>query len=139
MKPTREKSVSKSFNQVKEGLSFLFKHKTIWNTVIIFSAVNAIYDVLFNYYQPVMKLSEIPLSYFGVIYVFINIFGFLGAGLYAKMKSRFDWKSIMIIYLIVNLISSLLFGAQIAVLAIVSIALLTFFAGSYDIYREYHS
>jgi len=134
VEPTREKSISKSLNQVKEGLNFLFKHKTIWYIVIIFSAVNAIYDVLFNYYQPVMELSEIPLAYFGIIYVFINIFGFLGAGLYAKMKSRFDWKSIMIIYLAVNLISSLLFGAQIAILTVVSIALLTFFAGSYDIY-----
>ncbi|MFA7169410.1 MAG: MFS transporter [Candidatus Paceibacterota bacterium] len=132
--PIQEKSISKSLNQVKEGFNFLFKNKIIWNTVIIFSAVNAIYDVLFNYYQPVMKLSEIPLSYFGIIYVFINIFGFLGAGLYPKIKSRLSWREIMATYLVVNMIASLFFGTQIAILVVVSIALLTFFAGSYDIY-----
>lgn len=132
--PTREKSISRSFDQVKEGLFYLLKHKTIWNTVIVFSVVGAIWDVLFNYYQPVMQASGIPLSYFSVVYIFVSIFGLLGASLYQKMKSKIDWKGIMLVYLFIDLVSSLFFGTQIAVLVILSIALLTFASGSFDIY-----
>jgi len=132
--PTREESISKSFNQIKEGLNYLLEHKTIWTIVVIFSVVNAIYDILLNYYQPVMQVSKIPLIYFGVIYVFINIFGFLGAHFYQKIKSKIDWRGIMIAYLLIDFIVSLFFGTQIAALVLFSIALLTFFAGFYDIF-----
>lgn len=132
--PIREKSISKSFDQIKEGLAYLLKHKTIWNTVIVFSVVGAIWDVLFNYYQPVMQASGIPLSYFSIIYIFVSIFGFLGASFYQRMKSKIDWKGIMLVYLFVDLIASIFFGTQIAALVILSIALLTFSSGSFDIY-----
>jgi MFS family permease len=132
--PTREKSISKSFDQIKGGLNFLFKHKTIWSAIVIFSVVNAIYDVFYNYFQPVMKASEIPLAYFGIIYIFINIFGFLGASFYPRIKSKIDWKNIIIAYLIIDFVSSVFFGAQIAALVVLSVVLLTFSAGFYDIY-----
>lgn len=132
--PTREKSISKSLDQVKEGLGYLLKHKTIWSTVIVFSIVGAIWDVLFNYYQPVMQVSGIPLTYFSIVYIFVSIFGILGASFYQRMKSKVDWKGIMLVYLFIDLIASIFFGTQIAALVILSIALLTFSAGSFDIY-----
>jgi MFS family permease len=132
--PTREKSISKPLNQAKEGLGYLLKHKTIWNIIIVFSIMWAIWDVLFNYYQPIMQASKIPLAYFSIIYVFVSIFGFLGASFYQEMKSRIGWRGIMILYLFVNFVSSIFFGTQIAALVILSIALLTFSSGSFDIY-----
>lgn len=132
--PTREKSISKPLNQAREGLGYLLKHKTIWNIIITFSIMWAIWDVLFNYYQPVMQASRIPLAYFSIIYVFISAFGFLGASFYQEIKSRIGWKGIMTLYLFVNFVSSIFFGTQIAALVIFSIALLTFSSGSFDIY-----
>lgn len=132
--PVREKSISKSFDQIKEGLGYLLRHKVVWNIVIVFSVVGAIWDVLFNYYQPVMQSSGIPLSYFSIIYIFVSVSGFMGAMLYEKIKSKIDYRGIMLIYLGIDLISSLFFGAQIAALVVLSIALLTFSSGSFDIY-----
>lgn len=132
--PTREKSISKSLDQLKEGLGYLLKHKTVWNTVIIFSIMGGIWDVLFNYYQPAMQGAGIPLTYFSAVYIIVNIFGILGASLYHKIKKRVDWKGIMLIYLFVDFVSSLFFGSQIAFLVVLSIALLTFASGSFDIY-----
>ncbi len=132
--PSREKSISRSFNQIKEGFEYLFRHNTIWNAVIVFSVVDSIYDVLTNYYQPAMELSGIPVVYFGFIYVLVNVFGLLGAGLYPKMRSKIGWRSMMMLYLFANLISSLFFASRMAGLVIFAIALLTFLSASYDIY-----
>ncbi len=132
--PLREKSISKSFDQIKEGFNYLLRHKMIWNAVIVFSVVDSIYDVLSNYYQPVMELSDIPVVYFGVVYVFVNIFGFLGASLYPRIKTAVGWRDMMMIYLLTNLMASISFGIHTAGLVILAIALLTFFSGSYDIY-----
>jgi len=132
--PTREKSISKSFMQIKEGLVFLLKHKLVWNTIIIFSITGAMWDVLYDYSQPAMEASQIPVIYFGIIYAMGNIFGLLGASFYSKIKSKIDWRGVMILYLLINIIVSLFFGTQIAVLVILSISLLTFSSGSFDIF-----
>lgn len=132
--PMREKSISKSFTQIREGFVFLLKHKLVWNTIVIFSIMGAMWDVLFNYSQPAMQASQIPVIYFGIIYALGNFFGFLGASCYSKIKSKVDWRGVMILYLLIDLIVSFFFGTQIAVLAILSIALLTFSSGSFDIF-----
>lgn len=132
--PMREKSISKSFAQIKEGLIFLSKHKLIWNTIVIFSITGAMWDVLYSYSQPAMEASMIPVVYFGIIYALGNLFGLLGASFYSKIKSRIDWRGVMILYLLINLIVSFFFGTQIAILTILSVALLTFSSGSFDIF-----
>lgn len=132
--PLWEKSINKSFRQVKEGFYYLFNHKVTWNAVIVFSVVDSIFDILSNYYQPVMELSDIPIIYFGIIYLFVNVVGLLGAILYPRMSSVIDWKNMMLIYIFINLISSIFFSVHIAGLVILSIALLTFSSSSYDIY-----
>jgi MFS family permease len=132
--PSREKSISKSFTQIREGLVFLLRHKLVWNTIIIFSLTGAMWDVLFDYSQPAMEASRIPVIYFGIIYALGNIFGYLGASFYSKIKSKVDWRGVMIIYLLIDLVVSIFFGTQIAALAILSVALLTFSSGSFDIF-----
>lgn len=134
IEPLCERSISKSFNQIKEGAGFLFKHRMIWVTVVVFCFADSIQDILKNYYQPVMKASGISLTYFSIIYILVNIFGLLGAHFYPKIKSKIDWKNIMIIYLLINAICSIFFGMQIAVLVVFSIAIFTFVTASYDIY-----
>lgn len=134
VEPMHEKSISKSFAQIKEGLSFLLRHKLVWNTIIIFSITGAMWDVLFSYSQPAMEISEIPVIYFGIIYSLGNLFGLLGASFYSKIKSKIDWRGIMVMYLLIDLIVSYFFGTQIAILVILSVALLTFSSGSFDIF-----
>jgi MFS family permease len=132
--PVREKSISRSFTQIKEGLDFLLKHKLIWNTIIIFSITCAMWDVLYDYSQPAMEASRIPVIYFGIIYSLGNLFGWLGASFYPRIKSRVSWRGVMILYLLIDLVVALFFGTQIAVGAVLSIALLTFSSGSFDIF-----
>ncbi|MFA6896676.1 MAG: MFS transporter [Patescibacteria group bacterium] len=132
--PLREKSISTSLDQMKEGLHFLLRHKMIWNTIVTFSVVYATYEILVNYFQPVMAAAKVPLIYFGIVYPLVNVFGFLGAHFYPQIKSGIGWKSIMLIYLFINLFCSMIFGTKIAVLVVIAIALLVFSSGSYDIY-----
>lgn len=132
--PAWERSIGKSFRQIKEGFRYLSNHKVVWNAVIVFSVIDSTYDVLSNYYQPAMELSDIPIIYFGVIYLFVNIIGLLGATLYPKISDSLNWRSMMLTYLFINLIASISLGSQSAGLVILSIALLTFSSGSYDIY-----
>lgn len=132
--PIRKRSVSKSLAQIKEGLTFLFKHKLVWYTIVIFSIAGAVWDVLYDYSQPAMEASKIPVIYFGIIYSLGNLFGVLGASFYSRIKSKVDWKGIMMLYLLIDLAVSLFFGTQIAALVILSVALLTFSSGSFDIF-----
>lgn len=96
--PPRERSISKSFYQIKQGLEFLLKNKVVWNLIIVFSVMAAICDVLFAYYVPVLQASKVPLTNLGIISFFINALGFAGAGLYLRIKSKINWKNFMVIY-----------------------------------------
>jgi len=132
--PSREKSISKSFRQAKEGLEFLLKNRNVWNLVVIFSIMCATCDVLFNYYQPVLQASGISVAYFGIVYVFVNAFSFLGASLYPKIKSKINWKYLMVFYLLVDFVSSLFFGTQIAALVLLSVVFMSLSFGSFEIF-----
>lgn len=134
MEPPREKSLSKSFAQLREGLAFLSKHKLVWNTIVIFSVAGAMWDVLYDYSQPAMEASVIPVIYFGIIFALGNFFGLLGANFYSRIKAKVDWRGIMTMYLLIDLIVALCFGTQVAALVIFSVALLTFSSGSFDIF-----
>ena len=93
--PPREKSISQPFAHIKEGLVFLIKHKIIWYTVIVFSLVGGICELLHDFYQPVMQFAGIPLAYFGIVYFFVSAFGFLGAVVYPKLREHINWQKIM--------------------------------------------
>ena len=132
--PPREKSISQSSAQIKEGFNFLVRNKAIWNTVIIFAIMGSAFEVLFNYYQPILDLSDVPVAYFGIIYALASLLSFWGAGLYMKMRSKVDWEGMMIIYLLINFIASLLFGTQMAVLVLFAVVFLSISSGSHSIY-----
>lgn len=132
--PTREKSVSKSFNQIKEGLGFLLGKKTIWHTIIIFAVMSASCDILAEYSQPILQVSKIPVAYFGIIYLFASLFQYLGASIYPYIKSKIDWKNVMIVYLLINIICSLCFGVHPAVLVVFAILLRSIAFGSQSTY-----
>lgn len=132
--PTREKSISKSYNQIKEGLGFLLNKKTIWNTVLIFAVMSATCDVLAEYSQPVLQVSKIPVAYFGIIYLFASLFQYLGASIYPYIKSKIDWKNVMTVYLLINVICSLCFGVHPAALVVFAILLRSLAFGSQSTY-----
>lgn len=132
--PPREKSISQSFDQIKEGFTFLLKNKTIWNTIIIFAIMGSSFELLFNYYQPILNLSKVPVAYFGIIYVLASLLSFWGAGLYMKVKPKVDWKDMMVAYLLIDLTASLLFGTQMAALVLFAIIFLSISSGSQNIY-----
>lgn len=132
--PPRERSISQSFDQIKEGFSFLLKNKIIWNTIIVFAIMGSVFELLFNYYQPILNLSKVPVTYFGIIYVFASLLSFWGAGLYMKIKPKVDGKGMMIIYLLIDLVASLLFGTQTATLVLFAIVFLSISSGSQNTY-----
>jgi MFS family permease len=132
--PTREKSISKSFDQIREGLGFLFNKKTIWNTILIFAVMSASCDVLAEYSQPVLQASKIPVAYFGVIYLFASLFQYLGASIYPRIKSRINWKNVMIVYLVINIICSLFFSVHPIALVVIAILLRSISYGSQSTY-----
>lgn len=109
--PIVEKSISTSWGQVKEGVKFLRKNLAVWHLLLIFSLMVTTSNISFDYYQPVFKNMGISIFYLGAIYVFINMIGFWGAGLYPKLTKKADWKKIMEVYLLIDIASALLLGA----------------------------
>ncbi len=125
--PPREKSLSKSFRQIREGLGFLLRHKITWYAIVAFSLMAGIYELLFDYFQPVMKLAEIPVAYFGVVYFLSSSFRILGLVLYPKIRKYMDWQNIIFLYLFIALIAALSFttNSQFLVIAAVIVSSLT--------------
>ena len=108
--PSVEKSISTSWAQVKEGIRFLQKNAAMWYLILIFSLMVATASISFDYYQPIFKNMGISTFYLGALYIFINVLGFWGAGLYLKLTKKADWKKIMEIYLLIDIASALLLG-----------------------------
>ena len=110
--PPRQKSASKPLLHINEGFAFLFKHKIVWHTAIVFSLMAGVCGVLFDYYQPVMKAAGISVAYFGMVYFVANSFSFAGAFFYPKLSKYAGWKKIMLLYLAIALVAALSFATQ---------------------------
>jgi hypothetical protein len=121
--PPREKSISEPFHHIKEGLGFLLKHKMVWHTVVAFSLIGGICELLSNYYQPIMKSAGISVVYFGIIYFIANFFSLLGSVFYRKVRQLIDWKKIMFLYLFITLIATLSFTTNSQFLIIAAIVM----------------
>lgn len=132
--PLREKSINAPLRQVREGIDFLIKTKIIWQLIIIFSIMVATSDVLYTFYQPVLRAAEIPIMYLGAAYFLINALGYLSASLYIKIKNKIGWKAFMVFYLAAALLSSFFLGTQLIILILLAIVLLSFSFGSQNIF-----
>lgn len=132
VEPFREKSISTPYRQVREGLNFLRTTRMAWKLIVIFSLMVAASDVLFDYYQPALRLSGASVLSLGVIYFFVNLLGVVGASLYMKVRAQIDWKSMMILFLSVSVVSSLLLGSQYLPLVLLAITLLSFSFSAQD-------
>ena len=132
--PPREKSLSKSFRQIREGLGFLLRHKVTWYAIIVFSLMAGIYELLFDYFQPVMKLAEIPVAYFGVVYFLSSSFRILGLVLYPKIRKYMDWQKIIFLYLFIALIAALSFTTNSQFLVITAIIISSLTLSSQDVF-----
>jgi len=132
--PRREKSISRSFRQIREGLGFLLHHKLTWYAIIVFSLMAGIHELLFNYYQPVMQLARIPVAYFGVIYFISSALSILGLVIYPKVREYLDWRKTIFLYLIIALITALSFAANSYFLIIAAIIISSFSHSSQDVF-----
>lgn len=132
--PPREKSISKSFRQIRQGVDFLLQKKQVWYLIIIFSLMLATCDTVYSYYQPALQAAGIAVADLGIVYFFVNVLSFCGAGIYERVRKRIDWKSIMAIYLAIGLLSSLCFSTQSAVPVILAILLLSVSFGTMNVY-----
>ncbi len=132
--PPREKSLSKSFRQIREGLGFLLRHKVTWYAIIVFSLMAGIYELLFDYFQPVMKLAEIPVAYFGFVYFLSSSFSILGLVLYPKIRKYMDWQKIIFLYLFIALIAALSFTTNSQFLVITAIIISSLTLSSQDVF-----
>ncbi len=132
--PHREKSISRSFRQIKEGLGFLLHHKITWYAIIVFSLMAGTHELLFNYYQPVMQLAEIPVAYFGIIYFVSSALSILGLVFYPKVREYLDWRKTIFAYLIIALVTALSFATNSTFLIIFAIVISSFSHSSQDVF-----
>jgi len=132
--PPREISISKSFYQIKEGLGFLLKHKITWYSIVIFSLMAGISELLFNYFQPAMGSAQIPVTYFGIIYFLSSAFSILGLVIYPKLRKYIHWQKIIFLYLLIALATALSFatGSQFLIIAIIIV--FSFFSSPQDVF-----
>ncbi len=132
--PKYRKSVGTHFEQVKEGLKFLFSNDNIWRIIIIFSFISGASDVLFSFYQPVMNLAQVPVIYFSLVYLGVNIFSFAGSMTFSKFQNKSDFNKILVFYIISVIVVSFVFTSNVLPLILVAIFLLSFCFGSYYVY-----
>jgi hypothetical protein len=132
--PPREKAAGRPVNHIREGLAFLFKHKIILHTMVIFSLLAGIGGVLHDYYQPVMKAAGISVAYFGIIYFVANFFGFAGAIAYPKLAAKINWQKIMFLYIFIFLAVIFSFVAGWQVLTIAAVVISSFSLGLQSVF-----
>ena len=132
--PPREKSISKPFYQIREGLGFLLRHKITWYSIVIFSFIAGTSELLFNYFQPVMKSADISVAYFGIIYFLSSAFSILGLVFYPKLSKCVHWQKIIFLYLLIALITALIFSTSMQFLIVVSIIVFSFFTSPQDVF-----
>ncbi len=132
--PHREKSISRSFHQIREGLGFLLHHKLTWYAVVVFSLMAGINELLYNYFQPVMQLAEISVKYFGIIYFASSALSILGLFIYPKVRKYLDWHKIIFLYLFIALITALFFATNWQFLVIAAIIVSSISSSSQDVF-----
>jgi len=132
--PRREKSISRSFGQIREGLGFLLHHKLTWYAIVIFSLMAGINELLYNYFQPILKLAEVPVAYFGIIYFVSSALSIMGLVIYPKVCKYIDWHKIIYLYLFVALIEAFSFAIHSQFLVISAIIIASLSSSSQDVF-----
>ncbi len=130
--PPTEKSISTSFRQVREGIALLGRSSRLWQLVLASSLMVAAADICFVYYQPVFARLGVSVSGLGLLYVGVNLLGFLGAGLYPRI--RLSQGKLMGVYLLIDILAALLLGAGSLGPAVLGVALLSLSFGAQNIF-----
>ncbi len=110
--PARAKSASRSLAQVREGFAFLRREPVVWRLLLIYSLVTATLSFAFVYYTPALRALQVPTAWFGPVFVLVNVANWAGAHGYLWLKRRADWKSFLLLFLGIDLVSSLLLGSN---------------------------
>lgn len=132
--PEYHRSSGAHFDQIKEGLKFLLANEKVWLIVLVFSLMSATADVLFNYYQPVLNLAKLPVVYFTVVYLGVNIASFAGSMTYTRLANKLSSGKILVFYLLIAIGTSLSFAVGNLFLILPFILLLSFSFGTHGVY-----
>ncbi|MBU4299293.1 MFS transporter [Patescibacteria group bacterium] len=132
--PLFQKSSGAHLNQIKEGLKFLLSHENTWLIVLVFSLMSATSDILFTNYQPVLDFAGLPILYFSLVYLAVNIFSFAGSMLYPCMEKTLSVGKILAGYLFIAFFVSLFFASGNLIFILIAILALSFSFGSYNVY-----
>lgn len=132
--PAYHKSSGAHFDQIKEGLKILLKNEKVWLIIFGFSLMSAASDILFTNYQPVLEFAGLPVVYFSLVYLGVNIFSFIGSMSYAKLAEKLSPNKILAFYLLAAIMVSLSFASGNLILILPFILLLSFSFGSHNAY-----
>ncbi len=132
--PKFHKSSGTHFEQIKNGFKFLLANEKIWLVVLVFSLMQAAANILYNYYQPVFNLADLPVAYFSIVYLGVNCASFIGSMSYSKLANKLSLNKILVIYLLIAFLVSLAFAFGKLVFILPLILLLSFCFGSFDVY-----
>lgn len=132
--PKFQKSAGTHLSQIKEGLKFLLANEKVWLIVLVFSLISASSDILYNYYQPVLNLTGLPIIYFIYVYLGASIASFVGAISFTKLSRGLNNSKILVFYLLAILAVSLGFATGKLVLILPLILFLPFCFGSHGVY-----
>ncbi|MFA6097749.1 MAG: MFS transporter [Candidatus Paceibacterota bacterium] len=132
--PRFHKSSGTHFGQMKEGFGFLLANEKVWLIVLVFSLLQAAANILYNYYQPVFDLAGLPIAYFAVVYLGINIASYIGSMSYSKLANKLSFNKILAIYLLIAFLVSLAFAFGKLIFILPLVLFLSFCFGSFDVY-----
>lgn len=132
--PKFHKSSGAHLGQIREGMKFLLANDKVWLIVLVFSLMSATADILYDYYQPVLKLTELPILYFTYVYIGVNIASFIGAMSYDKLAGKLSSGKILAFYLSSVFVASIAFAEGKLIFILPLILLVSFCFGSHNVY-----
>jgi len=134
--PVYHKSSGVHLGQIGQGLKYLMANRGIWLIVLVFSLMLAASNVLFNNYQPVLDLAGVPILYFGLVYLGVNLFSFSGTRSYVRFERVLSPNRLLVCFLLVTILVSFAFAVGNIFLVVPAIMLLSFSFGMHGVYIE---
>lgn len=132
--PKFHKSSGAHLGQIKESLKFLLGNKKVWLIVLVFSLMSAASGILFVNYQPVLDFAGLPILYFGLVYLTVNIFSFSGSMFYTRLEKILSANKVLICYLLISFFVSLSFASGNLFFILLAILALSFSFGTHNVY-----
>lgn len=98
------------FSDIKLGCKLFFNNEILRKIIILFSITSFFIQPLFQYWQVLYEIKNIPIYYFGYVYIIFQVCNIVGSYLYKKISNNIRvYRFTLVFIMILSCISCLFF------------------------------